>query len=53
MYEEKIKEMKAVIGELTLQKIALEKHTALWQKEGAQQNAQRGASRHHNQLYRR
>ena len=32
-YEEKIKEMKAVIGELTLQKIALEKYNALCQKE--------------------
>ncbi len=32
MYEEKIKEMKAVIGELTLQKIALEKYNALCQK---------------------
>jgi transposase-like protein len=33
MYEEKIKEMKAVIGELTLQKIALDKVNALCQKE--------------------
>ena len=32
-YEEKIKEMKAVIGELTLQKIALEKYNALCQQK--------------------
>ena len=32
-YEEKIKEMKTIIGELTLQKIALEKYNALCQKE--------------------
>lgn len=32
-YEEQIKEMKAIIGELTLQKIALEKYNALCQKE--------------------
>jgi len=32
-YEEKIKEMKTVIGELTLQNIAMRKYNALCQKE--------------------
>ena len=32
-YEEKIEEMKTIIGDLTLQKIALEKYNALCQKE--------------------
>lgn len=32
-YEEKIKEMKAVIGELTLENIALKKYDALFGKE--------------------
>ena len=33
MYEEKIKEMKAVIGELTLENIALKKYDALFGEE--------------------
>jgi len=33
MYEEKIKEMKAVIGELTLENIALKKFDALFEEE--------------------
>lgn len=33
MYEEKIKDMKAVIGELTLENIALKKYDALFGKE--------------------
>ena len=33
MYEEKIKEMKAVIGELTLEDIALKKYDALFGEE--------------------
>ena len=33
MYEEKIKEMKAVIGELTLENLALKKYDALFGEE--------------------
>ncbi len=33
MYEEKIKEMKGVIGELTLENIALKKYDALFGEE--------------------
>ena len=33
MYEEQIKEMKAVIGELTLENVALKKYDALYKKK--------------------
>jgi len=33
MYEERIKEMKAVIGELTLENVALKKYDALYKKK--------------------
>ena len=52
MYEEKIKEMKAVIGELTLENLALKKYDALDSGKrrsdaGAERNETRRASRQH------